>query len=247
MSLCLALHAGRYVMLASDTRTTMYNRAGDVVSYADGRRKIFASASTVIVGTGLVPLLDDVGRRITASPLQDPADVLEIIHEERERVRHHPTWPKRSIEQGLYCTNWFLSACVPTDDGSQLVLLSYLAGVGHTLTMYGPGSCAPIVPHADDDPEGLALFTNLLRYCQVCAPSEDVEKSIAFNAQQMRTIIAVGARRYPSVSPTSVVGVHRADGRTAWLGEAECQLPEPLVPAGEPTVGRTSGRIDATI
>lgn len=222
MSLVLALHAGRYIMLASDTRRTCYNAAGEVTRVVDGDRKTWTSERTIISGTGYSPLLDAVGRRVTEEPLGSLDEVLAIIGQERRRaVLSAPH--EYSREHAALKTNWFFSARLPLEDGGhELVLVSYYAGAGHHLTLHGAGSVAPLVPDDNDSDEGpRAVVTRFMQACRVCAAGADLESSIAYNAQCMRTIIAAAAGVFSTVSAESVVVIHTIEGTVRELGADE--------------------------
>ena len=214
MSVALALNAGAYVMLASDTRRTRYNEAGERIGFHDNERKAFYSDRLMMTGTGSVPLLEAVATRVTT--LEEPtADViLGIIGEEQDRFARRDL-PAVFLKHGLRQTSWFISARVPRADGFEMVLVSYAPGLGHSLTVSGTGTVAPLIPIDQEDEGAIAVWrtvADLLGYCRTCDPGDDIEASIAYNAGVMRSLIAACADLFETVSRACVVGVHLLDG-----------------------------------
>jgi hypothetical protein len=211
VSVVLAVHAGAYVMLATDRRRTAYRDDGAVESYADGRSKIYRSSLTMIAGSGSVPLLDAVGQCVADLPALSLDLVLNIIAAARAVFAEQP-YPAFSIDHGLRKTGWLLSARQPS---GELALLSYHPGVGHELRAYGPGTVIPRIPVDDDTPEGVDAWqavSHALAWCRVCGADDDLDQSIAANARIVQEIVAGCAVVFPTVSPECCIAVHTADG-----------------------------------
>ncbi len=209
-------------MLASDTRRTFYNARGELTRYDDGTRKTYGSDSIIVTGTGSVPLLEAVCRRITSAPLDSLDQVLEIIGEERNRFATADL-PAFHLEHGLWRTGWFMSGRFHRNDASgfKMALIAYHPGLGHELRVHGPGAAVPLIPIDDDRAGPWDVVKSLLSGCRMCDVDEDPGESLAFNARLMRAIIAGCADVFPSVSPVSEISVHLIDGTTRQL-PAEC-------------------------
>lgn len=220
MSIALALHAGPYVMLASDTRRTFYDAEGCPTGYHDGTQKCWRGAATIVAGVGVSRLLDAVCGRVAA--LSDVGDLdllLNIIAAERARVTACSDLPAHSREHARHCTGWFMSARVPGADGAlEMALLTYHPGLGHEMSVRGAGTACPMIPIDDTEGDGPAVWADVMAclsaWCRLCGPNDDVDVSIAHNAAAMRAIVTRYAEIFPTISPTCVIGVHLVDGTT---------------------------------
>src|SRR5688572_17810644 len=110
MSIAVALHAGRYVVMGSDSRATLYDRElTAIVGTRDGcSHKLQATAHGLMTGTGYIPLLQAVIDR--AGEAKGSADLLRIIAEEQQKVYATSGSSPETTRYLVESTGWLLSA-----------------------------------------------------------------------------------------------------------------------------------------
>jgi hypothetical protein len=226
VSLVIGLNAGAYVMVAADFMITWINDAGQVTGYSASARKIRTAPHAMIAGTGYMPLLEPVYRRVLERPFSSFDEVLEIIGQERERFAASGR-SQFKLDHGLNETGWLVSARVLNQENQPLmVLVTYHPSHGHQLDLCGVGTIAPLVPIGETG-DADAIRAAALRRLSECVDAGDtpgeIAESIEWNARLLRLSVADCARAFPSISRACTIGVHAVDGSITELPHVEAE------------------------
>ncbi len=222
MSVIIGAHLGRYVMLASDTRSVRYDEAfTKIVKVRDGYPKMKASGNLLMAGSGVCGLLDGVMARLPQATTVGA--MLDIIGDEQRTYWADPVRAKH--QDAEHTQTGFM---VSYDSGTELRLAYYHPSMGHAFTLAEPGAGASFVPsyptehHLREDLQE-ELNAALQAGVRLCGPDESIAESASYHMTLMRSVLALAARRIPtSISRDTCIGLHME------AGEILCQVYPPL-------------------
>jgi hypothetical protein len=203
MSLVLAAHCGRFVIVATDTRTVWWDPGSRTIRRArDGYRKIHQTSAGLVVGAGMTELSEAVIARIPEAP--DFEALLAIIDQEQRAftsVRSSPT-------------GWILT----TQIGTNLTSAIYHETFGHTFFAFEPGQVSAWVPPGgpEVDATEARIYERLTANVRVYESDGEAQLADAIPAQirLMRQALA-DADGLPMVSRDALIGIHTDTGHVS--------------------------------
>jgi hypothetical protein len=227
MSLSIGLHAGRYVVIASDCREGFYR--GDTMerlSYHDGATKVVKTPIGLIVGTGLSALVNAVQRRLAEEPARDTDTILQIIGECRQAVADDPSLPANLKAKGLETTSWILTYRTTVNSEQVLRLATYHPANGHGgLELMGEGGAVVAVPDVSPEQEPSrrelreSLLPSQLNDLRVCHLDDEVTPALMDHLSMVRGLIAESAALVDSISPVCQVAFHMVQDGFSFVSE----------------------------
>lgn len=201
MSIVIGLHAGRYVMLASDLRGTRYDAAGTRIEIFDDFRKMYQGPAGLVSAVGHNRLLYAVAQRLLSEPLATPMDYLTVIAAERRRVAIEPNLPDH-LRQHVDASFWML-----TFAAADQLLLCAMGRVGdeEKILSFPPGTCVAMVA---DDAHWQTVGPALQAQMRECHVKEDVLDTMRHNVALLQDAVADRAAHDDTVSAASQIGIH---------------------------------------
>lgn len=223
MSLVIGINFGTYVLLAADTRVTI----GDPpIDRHDDESKIVQTELGLIVGAGLVQLLDPVKATFCSKAVQHSSDLLAIVEAERTRLRML-TW---DATNDIRTTSWLYSYLTP--DHPAGVRLGMITGSFEGLRLIPVGRAQPLVDGSvgDEFRDRLNAWLNeeLRPLTAFATVNEHFLSHVALCGEAIRETSLVSE----GVGPFMDVAVHSADQCQVVVRRLDTRLLEP--PMGPP-------------
>lgn len=198
MSLAVVVHAGRYVLSAADCLE--YRSAdGETITpiATDVRRpKIHHAPIGIVSGTGVSAMVASVA----ASQPVDAGELLDAILTERAKAA---TWPAALREHALTATGFLCTAMVGPRRVAALVYHPHFDSEAVLDVL--PGRTLAFMRDASYEAYADWLESSV----RLCAADEDLDASIAYHADLVRTLITRYAREpNPRSSVECSISVH---------------------------------------
>jgi hypothetical protein len=211
MSMTIAAHCGRFIMIATDIRATWFEN-GVKAGSRDYLTKLFESKAGLVCGTGLMPLVDAVQQRFAAECPTDTNHMLSIIEGERAAIADDASLPKWDRERGLRTTGWKMTFMNSRGD---LRLVLFHPSFNGRLHMVPAGAASVSIPLPQPDEEAahevlehVYLPANLHERIRVCGDGDDLGVSLTYHAALLRSVIDGSAMALSSISPACQIGIH---------------------------------------
>ncbi|MGD9131960.1 MAG: hypothetical protein PVH73_10380 [Candidatus Bathyarchaeota archaeon] len=208
-TIVLGINFGDYVLVASDTRITYYNRDGSINRYNDDSGKIQETQIGLITGAGSVQLLEMVEKRLKVMEVTTSNQIIEIIEKARIDYQRR-SW--RDVTRYIEMTGWLFTYRTFIDSKPKLRLCVVHPSVGEKMAAYEDNHPALICPVEAVQEEADAIGAALL---ELTKPSKDfasLSESIQYHYRVVATLIRELHPKYPSISSYLQVGIHTIDG-----------------------------------
>jgi hypothetical protein len=209
MTIVLGINFGDYVLLASDTRTTYYNWDGSINRYNDDSEKIQETYIGLIAGSGCVPLLDMVEKRLKDTEVTNSNQIIEII--EKARIDYQ----RRSlldVTRYIEMTGWLFTYRTFIDNKPKLRFCIVHPSLEEKIAYYEDNNPAAIYPVEASKEEADALGDVLLKLTKPSKEFASLSESIQYHCKVVATLMRELQPKYPSISSYLQVGIHTIDG-----------------------------------
>jgi len=209
MTIAIGINFGAYILLAADTRTTLYGRNGRIISYTDESVKIQKTSMGLITGAGSTPLLNSVNTRLSKEKITNTDQILRIIFEERQNYQGSCG---AVAEQNIKLTGLIFTYKTVQDSDAKLRLGIIHPSLGNKIGLHEENCPALISPFEATEEDVDSIVDFLKKAIKPFREFTTLSDSIQYHWLVIAKLIQRIQPAFPSISSYCQIGVHALDG-----------------------------------